>query len=203
MPAARLFFTGDLHLGCRGALSTGWGKRPFSTLADHDAAVPQWINGSVCTNDQLCILGDNAFSRNVIEQATMVRDLLNALTCKHVTFILGNHDNVNALRCLGIEPLLYETRNWLGHKFFSCHYPMLMWPDSHYGSINCYGHTHAAHEEEFDSLMPMRRQLDVGLDNAYRLLGEYRPFEAGEIIDLLKNRTGSFPAGARTIAKEV
>jgi len=41
-------------------------------------------------------------------------------------------------------------------------------------------------EAHLDAVIPNRRSLDVGVDNAYRLLGEWRPFAIDEIITLLK-----------------
>ena len=62
-----------------------------------------------------------------------------------------------------------------------------------------YGHTHATFEAEFDRLIPQRRALDAGWDNAIRVLKEYRPFESSEILELLKDRVGSFPITERTV----
>jgi calcineurin-like phosphoesterase family protein len=201
MPAAKLWFTSDLHLNCTGVLSDGWGRRPHTDVAAHDAWVALTINKHVSQRDRLVILGDNAFARNAVEQAGILRKFFKAVECKNLTFIRGNHDYPGALACLGRECCDYATVPWNGVKFFCCHYPLLTWPDSHHGSICCYGHTHAAFEAEFDSLMPQRRSLDVGLDNAVRVLGEYRPFEAGEIVELLKDRKGSFPVTARTVGE--
>ena len=200
MPQSKLWFTADLHLNCLGILRGGWGGRPFDLLAEHDAWVALTLNTFVSQRDRLIVLGDNAFARNAVEQASILRSFLKCVDCKNVTFIRGNHDFPEALRCLGKEPHDYMEIAWLGTKFFCCHYPALTWPDSHYGSVHCYGHTHAAFESEFDRLMPQRRSLDVGLDNAIRVLGEYRPFEASEILELLKGRTGSFPVTAKTVS---
>ena len=203
MPQSNLYFTADLHLNCLGALQGGWGRRPCTSLPEHDAWVADLINGHVGQRDRLIVIGDNAFSRNAVEQAALLRDLLKKLVCKNITFVLGNHDFPEALRCIGKEPHGYLELGWLAAKFFCCHYPMLTWPSSHHGSVHCYGHTHAAFESEFDRLMPQRRSLDVGLDNSIRVLGEYRPFEAAEILHLLKDRTGSFPVTVKTVGERL
>lgn len=201
MPQSKLWFTSDLHLNCLGVLRDGWGGRPHVSVPEHDAWVVDCVNRHVSQRDRLVVLGDNAFARNAVEQAGILREFLKNVTCKNVTFIRGNHDFPEALRCLGKEPYDYLEIAWLGTKFFCCHYPMLTWPNSHYGSVHLYGHTHAAFETAFDGIMPKRRSLDVGLDNAVRVLGEYRPFEASEILDLLKDRKGSFPVTVKTVGE--
>lgn len=201
MPQSKLFFTSDLHLNCLGVLRDGWGGRPHVSIPEHDAWVVDILNASVSKRDRLIVLGDNAFARNAVEQAGILREFLKKVACKNVTFVRGNHDFPEAIRCLGKEPYDYLEIAWLGTKFFCCHYPMMTWPNSHYGSVHCYGHTHAAFETAFDGIMPQRRSLDVGLDNAVRVLGEYRPFEASEILDLLKERPGSFPVTVKTVGE--
>ena len=41
-------------------------------------------------------------------------------------------------------------------------------------------------EARLDKIMPCRRSMDVGVDNAYWLLGEWRPFSIDEIITFLE-----------------
>ncbi len=45
-------------------------------------------------------------------------------------------------------------------------------------------------EETLDNIYPQRRSMDVGLDNAVKVLGEYRPFSEQEIWDILSVRYG-------------
>jgi calcineurin-like phosphoesterase family protein len=192
MPPPKLFFTADLHIGCHGVLADRWGGRPYSRQEVHDAAIPTIINAHVGEKDKLAILGDTIWGRDPLEVAAGLRNLIRNLKCRNLSFILGNHDSANAFRALGLEAPAYAMIPHEGHKFFCCHYPMLTWPESHYGSTLCYGHTHAAFEDEFTRLLPQRRSIDVGWDNAIKVLGEYRPFEAGEVLELLKDRAGSF-----------
>ena len=199
MPQAKLWFTSYLHLNHRGVLADGWGRRPYSTVEAHDMGVTLAINSCVAEKDTLVILGDNAFGKCAIDQAVIMRGFIRNLRCKKLIFIRGNHDDVNALKCLGRETHDYLMINWNKTQYFCCHYPLLTWPESHYGSVCVYGHTHATFEAEFDRLIPQRRALDAGWDNAFRVLGEYRPFEASEILDLLKDRAGSFPITERTV----
>ncbi len=61
---------------------------------------------------------------------------------------------------------------------------------SHHGAIHLYGHSHSSAEEGLDKKFPGRRSMDVGIDNAYRLLGEYRPFSWDEIKHRLLSKQG-------------
>jgi hypothetical protein len=51
------------------------------------------------------------------------------------------------------------------------------------GGIHCYGHSHGEFEEKLDDLWPYRNAMDIGIDNAFDLTGEFRPFHYEEIIE--------------------
>lgn len=65
------------------------------------------------------------------------------------------------------------------------HYAMRVWNKSHHGSIHLYGHSHDSLDKdgEYNGL-----SMDVGMDSAYRIFGEYRPFQIVEIIDIMNKR---------------
>ena len=52
---------------------------------------------------------------------------------------------------------------------------MRTWLASHYGAKNLYAHSHG-------TLPPYENSMDVGVDMAFRLLGEYRPFSLEEVF---------------------
>ena len=64
-----------------------------------------------------------------------------------------------------------------------CHYGMRVWNKSHHGSWMLYGHSHDSMEHE-----TWGRSMDVGVDSAYRILGEYRPFNLREIKNIMEKR---------------
>lgn len=70
------------------------------------------------------------------------------------------------------------------------HYVQAVWNQSHRGAWMLYGHSHASAESWLDAAMPGRRSIDVGVDNAYRVLGEYRPFSFDELNEILSGRPG-------------
>lgn len=56
-----------------------------------------------------------------------------------------------------------------------CHYAFEIWDRRHYGSVHFHGHSHGM-------LPKILNRLDIGVDNSFRLTGEYRPFELDEAI---------------------
>ena len=84
----------------------------------------------------------------------------------------------------------YELKHKSKHVVLS-HYAQAVWNKSHSGSWMLYGHSHATAENWLDQMMPNRFSLDVGVDNIYRLIGEYRPISFEEIEKIFKNRKGS------------
>jgi hypothetical protein len=49
---------------------------------------------------------------------------------------------------------------------------------------------HRQREATLDVAFPGRRSMDVGVDNAKHLLGEYRPFSEDEVLEILLKRPG-------------
>jgi hypothetical protein len=60
-----------------------------------------------------------------------------------------------------------------------CHYAFSRWERRHYGSYHFFGHSHGKYN-------PGGRSLDVGVDSAYVIFGEYRPFSLEEAISIAK-----------------
>jgi calcineurin-like phosphoesterase family protein len=61
---------------------------------------------------------------------------------------------------------------------------MVRWNKAHHGSMQVYGHCHSGMEDNY----PRGRQMDVGVDNAVKLVGEYRPFSLREVLGLVETR---------------
>lgn len=64
------------------------------------------------------------------------------------------------------------------------------------GKVFITGNCHAEKEQELDNIWPERRSMDVGVDNAKRLLGDYIPFSLDDIIRILGTRKGHHQIGA-------
>ena len=181
------FFMADPHANHEGILRMC--NRPFANVQEHNQALLHQINSYAMKNDELYILGDVAWHDPL--------PFLKQIVCETKFLICGNHDRPNYAKhftaCMDIgEVRLFGYREkWA--KTILCHYPMAYWQHSEQGSIMLYGHLHAAREEVLDEIWPERRSMDVGVDNAKRLLGEYRPFMEADIIDILGSRKGHDP----------
>lgn len=64
-----------------------------------------------------------------------------------------------------------------------CHFPLEIWDRKHYDQYCCHGHSHGVTDAS-----RTERILDVGVDNAFRLTGEYRPFALYEAIEIMDAR---------------
>lgn len=159
--------------------------RLFRNILEHDNCMIEQINRFVGANDRLFILGDVAWHS--------VDNYLDRIVCKNLHLIWGNHDANKFGRKFktsdDVADIKIGTKPNHHHVWLS-HYAHAYWPKSHYGSFHLYGHTHRQREETLDKAFPGRRSMDVGVDNALHLLGEYRPFNENEIVSILGSRTG-------------
>lgn len=188
----KLFFTSDLHYGhaniCKATSKWLDGYRDFSSLEEMNETIISNINKYVGEDDYLFNLGDLVFGNklNLIE-------LINKINCKNVYVTYGNHDYLlTTNKPLNIDKNININPNSL---FIKCeyqfdisvnkqhivlgHFPFAIWNESHYGSWNLHGHCHG----NFKDTKP--NQLDVGIDNAYKIFGEYKPFSYSEINKIL------------------
>ncbi len=152
------------------------------------------INAVVGPDDVLWHLGDFAMysrresDRDYYQRCKGYRD---RIKCNNVHLIWGNHDE------LPIKDLFNSTDH-LAHEFFPnsksmfalSHYAHLVWNKSHRSAINLYGHSHSQAEAWIDRVMKGHRSMDVGVDNAAKLLGEYRPWTLDEILKIMDKRPG-------------
>jgi calcineurin-like phosphoesterase family protein len=104
----------------------------------------------------------------------------------HGTKILikGNHDQwIKKLKPVHYDIYHKYVKLKGGRKrhFVGCHYPMLTWPHRKAGAIHVHGHSHGKR-------LPEQGRIDVGVDVAKIMFGEWRPFRAEEIEYLIKGR---------------
>jgi calcineurin-like phosphoesterase family protein len=144
------------------------------------------INKYVQQEDTLYFVGDWCFGG--IEN---IYNCYSRIICKNIIFIAGNHDDhikknkvlPNSPNLIKAQELFLETHMLLELyvekiKVTLCHYPIEEWDDRYDKSVMLHGHQHGRNTDN-----PQR--LDVGIDVAYKLFGEYRPFEWSEIKKLL------------------
>jgi calcineurin-like phosphoesterase family protein len=158
-------FTADLHLDHDGILK--WADRPFTSMMEMNSALMRGWNETAGPGDIVVCAGDFAWAaRSDYVKHTFV-DRLHG----NKIFLKGNHDfwiRKSETRHLYIKRIE-------GIKFFIGHYAQRSWV----GEINLHGHSHS-------KLEPFYNQLDVGVDNAYKQLGQYRPFTLDEVKEIVR-----------------
>ncbi len=172
-----IYFTSDLHLGHAGIM-----KHQPERLAlfggDVDAmdtAIIDSINSYVNAEDELWILGDFSW------KASKHGHYRQRLKVRSIHVVTGNHDS-SSLRnhVSSMNDMVY--RKFGRQKFHMTHYPMVSWRSREYGTIHLYGHCHGTMEAALNDLWPTRRAQDVGIDYAYRVFGDWRPFSMDYIM---------------------
>ena len=199
-----IFFTSDTHYGHKNLVrgTSSWddlsGCRDFDTLEEHNECIVETINKTVGKDDILWHLGDWSFGgKDNIEK------FRSKIRCREIHLVYGNHDH-NIINNPSAQ-LLFKTHRhydildnkhlyWADFKRYTrypitiCHYAMRTYYFNNRGSWCLYGHSH-------DGLPALGKGLDVGLDSAKRILGEYRPFTLGEIKDYMDARKIYLPDG--------
>ncbi len=209
----KTWFTADTHFGHRKI--SFYAKRKFC-LSDAEVAtldsiwnyknlkndwVPSWssvskmddylikkINQHVEKDDVLWHLGDfcSAKGNNTEAIARKYRERIN---CKNIFLILGNHDHYEIKKVFNDSYDYYDLKIENTHIVLS-HYAHAFWNKSHNNSWMLYGHAHGTAEEWLDKNMPGRLSMDVGVDNIFKIIGEYRPISFNEINEIFSSRKG-------------
>jgi calcineurin-like phosphoesterase family protein len=180
-----IWFTSDLHIGHKnitGKSVSKWksGYRNFNSVTEMNDTIINNINNYVKWDDVIYFLGDFAFV-----DVKKIQDSRHRINCQTIHFLYGNHDedirNDQKLQGIftSIKDVDFITVN--SQNYFLSHYSHRVWPASHRGTIHLYGHSHG-------SIPDFGKSMDVGIDVAYRLLGEYRPFSITEIIDIMSKK---------------
>lgn len=157
------FFTSDLHFGHSNAIKHS--NRPFDNVEEMNASLIDRWNKTVSNGDDVYILGDVSFC-NITETTKY-------LTCLNGTIYLiaGNHDSrlrkkedftKHFVWVKDLHELAVEDADVPGGKqhIVLCHYPLLSWHRSHYGSWMLHGHCHG----NMNSFNEGVRRFDCGVD---------------------------------------
>lgn len=175
-------FTSDLHIFHDKVVK--YSNRPWSAEEQTEILVDMW-NKQVGPQDNVYHLGDFVFMRKK-KDIDKLKELIGRLNGKK-HFITGNHCDPKIWSLINEDRKMCE---WVkdyakvlidNKKVIMCHYAFRTWDCSHYGSFNLYGHSHGG-------LEPIGKQLDVGIDNSIKVLGEYRLFEWDDIVKFMENR---------------
>jgi calcineurin-like phosphoesterase family protein len=191
---SNIWFTSDSHFGhtnIAGPKISSWtsGYRNFNSVHEMNMALVDGINKYVKEDDILYHLGDWSFggAQNILQ-------FRNYIVCKNIHLILGNHDqhivdkeikyhdtSFNPIELFSsVQDVLHLK---LGKtELFLSHYSHRVWLGSHKGVIHLYGHSHG-------SIPDYGKSMDIGVDVAFKKFGEYRPFNIGDINNIMSKRT--------------
>lgn len=166
-----VFFTSDTHFGDPRVLSKD--KRPFETIAEHDAALVARWNEIVSPDDIVWHLGDFALHVTADRIAQLLADLPGR---KHL--ITGNNDGPDTVRADGWASVqAYAELHEEGKDLVLCHYAFRTWKNNSKGWIDLHGHSHGR-------LSPLTRQYDVGVD-----VWDFRPVTLETILTTRRRRS--------------
>lgn len=170
----RWWFTADSHIGHSLICSI----RGFDYQEHHDVTIIESWRKVVKPEDVVIVIGDTFWG----QWCPYYKKLWNLLPGNKIV-LKGNHDRW--LNKAGIQRLdLYHKfikYDTVKQHIVACHYPMLTWPHRRAGAIHLHGHSHG-------SRLPEGGRLDVGVDVAKVLLGEWRPFSLEEVMYLLQKK---------------
>jgi calcineurin-like phosphoesterase family protein len=191
---SNIWITSDTHFGhtnIAGPKISSWssGYRNFNSVHEMNMALVDGINKYVKEDDILYHLGDWSFggAQNILQFRKYI-------VCKNIHLILGNHDQhiidknypfdggqFNPIELFSsVQDVL--TLSIGKTKLFLSHYSHRVWNGSHKGVIHLYGHSHG-------SIPDFGLSMDVGVDVAYKKFGEYRPFNIGDITNIMSKRS--------------
>lgn len=164
------WFTADNHFYHKNIIKLC--SRPFETLEDmHRALIDNW-NNRVNKKDTVWHLGDFCFGG--YKGAFEILNQLNGT----IRIIPGGHDewlktSIESKRIFIMPPLYTQEYKERKLMFVLCHYPLLTWNRSHYGSYHLHGHSHG-------NLPPRNNALDIGVD-----CHNYAPINLDEVIEII------------------
>lgn len=166
------WFTADQHFDHDNIIKHC--DRPFTYVHSmNEHLIEQW-NNVVGRGDVIVIAGDFAWS-NKGSLAYVEKMFISQLNGSKI-FLKGNHDRWIKIK---LDHIYHKTID--GIQITICHYPFRSWTRGY----NLHGHSHG-------KLEPLFNQLDIGVDNAKKLIGEYRPFSMVEVDTIIKTQNGRF-----------
>lgn len=166
------FFTADTHFGHANIMKHC--NRPFKSVNEMDETLIDNWNMTVQPGSQIVFIGDLTLDHKYDRvRHNYIRHLTG-----NIIWVKGNHDYWMKKSALEFKHI-YHKQFKDGPFVACCHYPLRSWNKSQHGGLQLHGHSHGEIEPWFN-------QFDVGVDNAYRLLGAYRPFELQEIFQIIK-----------------
>lgn len=196
----KIWFISDIHgyhRNIAGPKVSVWkdGYRNFTDEIEMTEHIITNINKYVNYDDILYNLGDWTFGN--VYNVKRLRDQIN---CQTIHSLYGNHcGKIRANKEIITDNDVFYPKDCFTsiqdvltivhgkHTFFLSHYSHRIWLGSHKGFIHLFGHSHGGLDDK-----PWGRSMDVGIDSAYKITGEYRPFSIEEIISIMDKREIKF-----------
>lgn len=148
-----VWFVSDEHMSHQNIIK--YCNRPFKNVNEMDQCIIDNHNSVVNDNDIVFHLGDYTM---IPKHEQVMKTFVNKLKGTNI-FIMGSHDrwlknnkNINQIVDITIE----------NQPIVMCHYPMHLWPRSHYNSWHLFGHAHF-----FNTHFGKTYNVSVDLNNFY------------------------------------
>lgn len=186
----KVFFTSDLHIGHRKIVEYT-NRGVDTTQEDHDKWITDLWNRQVGKSDTVYSLGDFVFNCRKIDK---FREVTSKLNGKKV-LIKGNHCDRRVYQESGYPWYDLKGFNIEGQYIVMCHYALRVWDKYHHGSWQLFGHSHG-------TLEGIGKQVDVGLDSAYNILGEHRFFTMDDLHQIMSERAIVFHDHHTSLTKQ-
>jgi calcineurin-like phosphoesterase family protein len=173
-----IYFTSDTHYSHSNIIK--FCNRPFKDVIEMNQCLVDNWNSVVTPKDIVYHLGDFSFG-----DSKTTDHIIKSLK-GHITLILGNHDYK---RVKGYTASLFDEVCHLkqikvdSETIVMCHYPMLVWNKSHYGSIMLHGHQHGS-----GRYIPGIKRLDVGVD-----VHNFSPISIERVLEIFNDGNYEYP----------
>ena len=185
----KTFLTADSHFGHANCIK--YCDRPFANVNEMDNELIRRWNEVVAPDDTVYHLGD--FTLGNSEDAEHYFSRLNGVI--RVLSYPWHHDyRWLPANQYGSSNYASASDHWVileppivvlqllrkinkHHQTITlCHFAMTVWPQSHYGSLHAFGHSHGRYK-------PNNRSIDVGVD-----CWNYAPVSLDTIVEILERR---------------
>ena len=176
----RDWFVADEHYNDNKMVGTG--RRPFEIQAEMIEGFREAHNRVVAPGERVFHVGDF-----FLESGGLGSDwpahIVAGLNGRHF-LVRGNHDHPEKWTPNPFEWVRYKSSTNIvvaGERIHVCldHMPGRAWDRKHHGAFQLHGHEHS-------TMPPLVNQLDVGIINARKILGEYRPFSDEEVVQIVR-----------------
>ena len=161
-----IYFIADTHFGHSNIMK--YCSRPFGCVEEMDEILIKNWNSVVKPMDAVYVLGDFAMGdpRPYLER--LYGD---------ICLIPGDHDKVSKWPKNQVGPRIDHFS--MGAQYLVlCHYPILAWPKSHYGSWHLHGHCHEGTLPYYPGKM-----MNVGVDH-----NNFYPVSWPEVVEYMKDQ---------------